>query len=498
MTDRRTPIIIFTAILVFLASICILQSIFYPNVTQTGNTATLPAATSTEENGVLDNDDATLPDSLPRKGVEDEAAIAAGETLPENGGEEVGYPPTFENDDREETRENGFPGSGNNGPGEGQPGANAEEDSPELESGKGRLVVTVVEAMTGKPITNARVYEASRTGLFSSIEFDADSAGKHTLDVEPGVCRITVYKSGYKNYYGNRLRIRAGEVKKFRIELEPEEEKEEIEEPPLDAFIEGFVSDAKTKLPIVGARISWCVRRGSVNMKGETTTDSSGRYRASVPSGGEVSIRFSAYDYVSKEPPYVELGLGQVYRLDVDLFTCDYIDYLRTLCAVGGTVVDARSGLPIPGATVTCSDERTECYRSVKAKTDIEGRFTLSVAPGSCSVWVRCADCIGSSYEEEFEVAEGETKELIIHLTLRVAASLSGTVVDSQTGAALGKVQVELHPYAEDEDKKTTLTDDAGRFEFETTEGATGLSYRSKVTRGRKRPFPFRLGSAAM
>ncbi len=118
--------------------------------------------------------------------------------------------------------------------------------------------------------------------------------------------------------------------------------------------------------------------------------------------------------------------------------------------AVGGTVTDSETGAPVAGATVTLSywsdvvymerENNDVYYAEYTAVTGADGKFSLSVAPGSYGVYVeaqgyeRWYGGLDTSYETDISIQLADVPPYDAELTI--------VVEDSETGAGVAGASV--------------------------------------------------------
>ncbi|QYM77032.1 S8 family serine peptidase [Leucobacter luti] len=122
---------------------------------------------------------------------------------------------------------------------------------------------------------------------------------------------------------------------------------------------------------------------------------------------------------------------------------------------VKGQVVNAGSGAPVSGATVSFA-ERGETWT-----TDVQGRFTARLAPGSYSLTVQRFGYETAQTAAVTVTANGFT-ELSIPVTQITVGSLTGTVLDHRTSAPIAGATVSLVGT-----ELTATTDAQGAYRFD-------------------------------
>jgi hypothetical protein len=221
-------------------------------------------------------------------------------------------------------------------------------DIPESLSG------TVTAAnRSGAPLPGAFVSLLAGTLAVSSTVSGGD--GSFTLPVTWGTYNLVVSAAGYD---GVRLPVIVHtNVTGFVVSLTTRL-----------FLVSGTVRDSTTGSPIAAATIS---ENGSVL----TTTDASGTYSLSLPNGTyDLVAEGSGSGGVSYSPlgfPVLVAGGSVVHNVSL----------AEATARLSGVVVDASSGLPIPGASVTVSGG--PLTKALTASAGVAGAFAFSLAPGS-------------------------------------------------------------------------------------------------------------------
>jgi hypothetical protein len=143
---------------------------------------------------------------------------------------------------------------------------------------------------------------------------------------------------------------------------------------------------------------------------------------------------------------------------------CEVVHQIENQSILYGIVIDARSGLPIPGGTVhlewtTTSGVSDTTLHEVSAETT-EGAYIFCDVPQETplSAW---ADGLGGRSGREdvyFSGGENERRDLSVSLR-RMLGGLSGLLTDSDTGFPIVGATIRVPDTGE-----SALTDDEGRF----------------------------------
>jgi protocatechuate 3,4-dioxygenase beta subunit len=235
--------------------------------------------------------------------------------------------------------------------------------------------------------------------------------------------------------------------------------------------LSGRVLDA-TGQPVAGATVvtGFPVLWNPPALFSRTRTDAEGRFTFDDLRAGEMILLVSRDGISLTHGPRVRLPLSG----DVDIF-------LRT-GTVAGSVYDADTGQPVPGATVVAGG-----IGRAEARTDAEGRYLIDSLP-PCTVtlilaekegWVPAdsSDVAGLVLRQQARVPwiQGRTRleiplragETVVHdILLRRGVRLSGTVKGPEGGIPWAKVTVVSSRATEGLIIPVTMTDASGRFDL--------------------------------
>ena len=196
----------------------------------------------------------------------------------------------------------------------------------------------------------------------------------------------------------------------------------------------GRVIDAATGKPLPGARVSIGEQ--------DILADAAGAFAFRRIEAGDLLLRAQAKRY---EPGSLSARLepaGQL-ELTIELTPLTHGD-------VTGRVVDARTGKPLPGARVSIGQQET--------LADASGTFALQqVRAGDLRVAARAEGYDPGSAAAQLE--PGDRLDLTLELEPIRLGSLSGRIVDSQTGEPIAGALVTL-------DGQTAETDANGVYRF--------------------------------
>lgn len=131
------------------------------------------------------------------------------------------------------------------------------------------------------------------------------------------------------------------------------------------------------------------------------------------------------------------------------------ISSVRGEAGIKGQVVNATTGTPVAGATISYA-ERGETWT-----TDARGRFTARLAPGSYTLTVQRFG-YETAQSAALTVAATGFAELSLPMTPITTGTLSGTVLDHATSAPVAGAAVSIAGY-----ELTTTTDAQGAYRFD-------------------------------
>ena len=232
--------------------------------------------------------------------------------------------------------------------------------------------------------------------------------------------------------------------------------------------VTGLVYDSTASVPLSDARVAVT---GTAAM---TDSDEEGRFRLEDVPVGEHTVMFF-------HPRLATLGVGGGNRTvvvtagsvaEVHLAIPSRETILGIWCSmeegsgdtsVGGTVTDAITGVPLPGAKVTAFARRgglLQWKRKVaEARSGNAGDFRLCNLDGSLDLSVTAF--FGTNGTGHHEITRTGNRTLDITIRIADPVSITGTVTDYATGAPLQSARVRL--LGTDHDM---LSDSAGRFAF--------------------------------
>ncbi len=282
----------------------------------------------------------------------------------------------------------------------------------------GTVYATVTDAASGEPVAGARVLLGTRPA-------DTDATGRVAIgEVAAGRVAIRVSANLYEPGSAEAVLEAAGETR-FEIALTP----------VTYGTVTGTVVSSADDTPLANATVSIAGR--------ELRADEQGAFRAERVPAGSVSVSAGLLRHRGdRQTVELERGGERDLRLRLEPITTG---------TVRGVVRNAVNGQPIGGATVTAGNR--------SALSDAGGRFEIEqVAAGGSTV--RASFTLFEPGESRVDVAAAGTVDTDIRLTPITYGTVSGTVVDADSGEPLGGAMVSAA-------RQSTRTDAAGRFELE-------------------------------
>lgn len=198
--------------------------------------------------------------------------------------------------------------------------------------------------------------------------------------------------------------------------------------------INGVVLDARSGKPLADARVSAGLQSGR--------SDTDGRFTLERVAAGDVSVAAAKAVYVNASSQLVlAKGASESVTLRLEPITWG---------TVTGQVIDAETGQPLADADVTVGTQST--------RTDSAGRFRVEkVTAGQPQVAGRVPAYEPNTLSVDL-AADGEREVTLMLVPIKVG-DVTGLVVDTKTGDAIGEARVTLGPGG-------TTSDAEGRFRF--------------------------------
>jgi protocatechuate 3,4-dioxygenase beta subunit len=290
------------------------------------------------------------------------------------------------------------------------------EEPLEVRLEKGGVLKGTVRAATGEPIAGAKVTTRD-DGLTFPVECDTDASGRFELrGFRAGLYEIGATAEGF-----HRAIWSVEDDDEVEIWLQRE------------AIVEGKVLDEADGRPLAGVFIFLDPVEAGGWM--EATTDARGEFLVRKIPPRPYKAAFHHDDYSSVHVGPWDLKPGE---------TLSGVEVrLRRGFTARGKVVDAETGQPVHGASVSASRESDDGEPDVTSTggTDGTGLFELrGLAPGEYAVSIEARGYLRA--EEEVRIAPEEPESL--SFALEKGASISGRVLDD-SGRPLPRTQVYLY-----------------------------------------------------
>lgn len=256
------------------------------------------------------------------------------------------------------------------------PGQSAAQNFALAPAGTGNVVGRVTDASTGLAVAGATV---SHLGGGTT----SDSSGMYSLDALPdGDTILTASGTGYVDQSVS-VTVTSGDptIQDFQLTPKP-------------GTIGGVVTDSVTGLPVAGAAVAYS--------GGATSTNASGIYTLAGVAESSYTLGVSADGY-SGQSTQISVGPGAAVVQNFALAPLPGI--------VAGTVVDATTGIPLSGVTVSYSGGATS--------TDSSGQYAFpTVTEGSYGFTAALSGY--SPQTQTVSVGPGATVSLDLSLVRRV------------------------------------------------------------------------------
>lgn len=283
-----------------------------------------------------------------------------------------------------------------------------------LETDRGEIVGTVTDANTTDPIPGAQVEVYNGTTLVDSAL--TDSSGNYVVqDLPPGFYNVRASATGYQaKTLGATVTNGGTTVVDFALDPSP-------------GSVAGMVTDADDGTPIQGAVVHVF---SAGNLAGITMTNAMGNYRVTGLAPGSYTVVVSADDYQT-----ASTGVNVVANVDSTAnFQLDPFPG-----TVSGTVTDADTTDPIPGAVVLAYNGQVIRGSSI---TDANGNYTITgLDPGSYTMIA-----IAAGYERGLQgaiVNSGVTTTVNFALNTQ-PGDILGTVEEEGSGDPIEGATVEV------------------------------------------------------
>lgn len=267
----------------------------------------------------------------------------------------------------------------------------------------GEIAGTVTDSVTTNPIDGALVEVYSGPTLVGFANTDVN--GDYSIpSLAPGSYTVTASATGYQSEtVGASVTSSTTTTVDFALDPSP-------------GIISGIVTDADTTLPISGASVT--VYSGT-NIVGSAFTDSNGFYEVADLNPGGYVVNASASGYQAQGKGAIVLA-GNTSTVDFALVPIPG--------EISGTVTDAVTTNPIPGATI-------QVFRGVipiaSALTDSSGNYTIgNLAPDSYTV---LASASGYQSDSKGAIVSSGVTTTVDFALQPDPGTIAGTVTDAVT-----------------------------------------------------------------
>ncbi len=282
----------------------------------------------------------------------------------------------------------------------------------------GTVSGVVRSKVNGSPLAGVKV-SAGRSSVSS------DDAGEYRIENVPaGEVQLGAALSLYEPS-STMLNLAAAADVRADLELVP----------VTYGTISGSVINASTKQAISGAKVA---------SGGKTAvTDGNGKYELQRVSAGHISVTASRPIYID-ESLQRELSAGESLTVDLGLQPI-------TWGVLNALVVDADTGEPISGATVTVARQTLT--------SDARGRFSIEKIDAG-TLLITADKPTYNPGSLTLELAPDGSAEATVRLDPIKLGTVHGQVLDAKTGSAIAQARVTTG-------NKSAETDSSGRFTFE-------------------------------
>ena len=255
----------------------------------------------------------------------------------------------------------------------------------------------VTDSETGEAIVGASI-------TANGYSATTDVTGYYEIELPPGTYDVTAYASGYSTETKTSIVVESGLTTPLDFALTPI---------PEIGWIEGYVTDAETALPIEGATVT---ANGVF-----VTTGADGSYSIEI-APGTYTITAEMSGYYSDTQTGIVVEAGEITTLDFALeLIVGWID---------GYVTDADTGDAIAGATVTAD--------GVSVSTDAEGYYKIEIAPETYTVTASMSGYYdGVVLDVSVTAGETVTVDFALEPVPPEVGWIEGTVTDAKTGSAI-------------------------------------------------------------
>jgi len=315
--------------------------------------------------------------------------------------------------------------------------------TPEIDCVTGvRLVLRPGAVLAGKvvdtedqPVANAVVRMNQTASLFvRRLEVSADGEGRfRATDLVPGHYRLGARAEGFVSLpsWSDQGKVTTGsEDIVLRLER--------------GCLVEGTVIFAESGDPVPGANVvaqadRWSGDTSTVQVY-STETDAHGHFEIFIFPNEETELSASWEEYYSEKKPLVRVEKGGS--------AGPVVVELAKWCIVSGTVVEEATGKPAEGVRLFA---RSHPHRTVQARSDAEGRFSLKgLPPGKTRLTQSSREHTLSRKKSPDRGVYVDVPASGIELRLGRRSGVSGTVVNEQQEPIPGAVVSSLEMRSSD------------------------------------------------
>jgi hypothetical protein len=287
---------------------------------------------------------------------------------------------------------------------------NAASGPSSLAPSQGTISGTVIDSVTLAPVSGATV---ACSGSPSCTSVFTGTNGSYTLtSLNEGTYQVFVSATNYTPSSTTPVVVGPGGTPSQGFSLVPNL-----------GTISGNVYESDGSTPIVGATVA-CT--GALSCS-QTTSGAGGGYSLTGLTEGSYQITASMTGF-SSETLTVVVGPGGAPTQDFEL--------IAGPGTITGTVLDTVSGLPVSGASVTCSGSPT-CTGTT---TVSDGSYTLTVAPGTYTVQLSDTGYAPTTQPNVMVTTGNQTAGP--NTLTPSPGTISGTVTDSITHAPISGATV--------------------------------------------------------
>ncbi|MCF7913247.1 MAG: carboxypeptidase regulatory-like domain-containing protein [Candidatus Cloacimonetes bacterium] len=303
---------------------------------------------------------------------------------------------------------------------------------------------TVSDGETGEFLPGIEVRLHGMQGIMQ--EAITDEAGNYLFaEVFEGVYNLTVsgYNSGYEQFTAE---VEIVENTVFDIELVPVEQGE--------LSLSGVITDAETGEAITGIIINIHAGPG---MHYDAVSAEDGSYLIEGIFEGIYSL-----NAMSEEMEYMHFQT-EIEILEDTVFNIQMQAYVAGDLVLTGTITAEETGEPLPGITVHLFGENMP-GNMFMGISDENGYYVIEgIVPGIYQLTIMGMQGM-VLFEEEIEIVENMTYDIVLGENQGGEGSLSGVVINAETGEFIPGVEILLQHGGE---AIETVSGEAGNYSFE-------------------------------